>query len=383
MTTVNPINDLFSIRKQIMTTLIESGIQDKDLLNFLNNSVRELDSYVGSSLKASLTKEFGQKEWTITMDTFVRPILTKSLNDKNKDYKYVIKNISWRAGPSPIQVHYFIAENFRYNLSDDKYNSALYTRHIPDIEKRHTPDIKKGYLAMYKPYPINNQNFRSIEIFILKVQHKINSKEMKQYYQIEVKDRNLGIIRDSSPITEDNIASFRVKSNTFEEGLTAIQTRLEEIYYIRSNTPENRIQYKSLMKYAMSHTAMPVEHPSKAEKDAEQAKEGEEMFKPGEEVADVDTPDVFSDDSIPIEEPLVDENDGGVPPTEEFIDHDFHNDEKPEFEEEAEKESGDESEKEETAGNEEMKLNDGLGHSISEMIIFDKFLESEKTISYP
>ncbi len=337
---VNPGVYLCSLKQKISETMkgmSDLGINNQSLTNSLKDALRKVDSVVHNDIKKALlekfsTEEFGECKWNIKIDNYIVPTLVKG---RRNEYKYIIKNITWENGPSIHEVHYFIMERFMYYLVSKEYDSRLYTRNIPGIEKR--------YSSTFIPLPINHKEFGPIEVFISRIVHKINEKEMKQYYKLQVVDNKYQIhkkvydeqkkqsIVQTVPIVQN------IDAKTKEGLFLKLQERLEGVFYMRENTPESREAYKQLMKNQIIQAAAEpaptplVRPPPTGGGDPEHDEEGQGL-------SGTDETDVYDDASIPTEEPNFDE--GGLPPTPESIDHNYHDDQNPELVKDFDEESG-------------------------------------------
>lgn len=366
------------LKKQIVDT-VNSNIEDEELINFLRSSIKKLHGYVGYNIKKKLIDKYGDKSWVIQMEVLSKPTLQKGrepLTPENKnEIMYIIKNVSWIAGPAPQEVHRSIINlGYERNLPSTTYSPHLYTRRLPFLVNRYT--------ETYNPYPIAGRKLKPIQIYLTKNLYKSNSGDNKQltttnkqqqqyYYSLEVKDRHLGSWKG------DTKTSVPILINTYkkEDALFRLQEKLEEIYFIKNNpTREEKERHSYLLKYIMEEiggvnktvvgqssvtlTNKPrgVLELSKAERDAVKAEkdaqeeiekaemEKEEIEQEGgggeQPLFGTDGPNVFDDNSIPGEEPMVGEGDGGVPPSPESLDRNYHDDERPDLEEAAERESG-------------------------------------------
>lgn len=381
------------LKKQIIDT-VSSNINDEELESFLRSSIRKLHGYVGYNIKKKLIDKYGDKSWVITMKMLSKPALQKGrdIEEKN-DIIYMIENVSWIAGPSAMEVHRTIMKDYERNLPSTKFNPALFSRRLPFLGNRYT--------QYFTPYPIDGKRMKPIQIYLTKNWYKVNSgdnKDLKQYqgYSLEVKDRRLGSwkgdIKTSMPVL--------IKALKLEETFYILQEKLEEIYFIRPNNPssEDRARHAHIMKYmvevtigdpnpssvTLSNRERSILEISRAEREAiqaeKEAKEEEEKSSEGEQpLFGTDGPNVFDDNSIPGEQPEVGEDPGAIPPTPEEMDHNFNNDERPDLEEEAEKESGEipsETEDREEVPEDAQTESVMKEYSIDELMAIDKDIMS-------
>jgi hypothetical protein len=331
---INPGVYLCSLKQKISETMkgmSELGIDNQSLNNSLKDALKKVDSVVYSDIKKALVEKFGEWKWSIKVDNYIIPTLAKG---RRNDYKYIIKNISWVSGPSIHEVHYFIVERFLYYLTSKEYDSKIYTRNIPGIEKR--------YSSLFTPMPINGKEFQPIEVFISRIIHRISEKEVKQFYKLEVTDSKYKVNRKfydeqkHQNIVEQVPIVQNINAKTKEGLFLKLQENLEGVFYMRENTPENRENYKQLMKNQIIQISAepPLVRPSSGGGGGGDPEHDEE----GQGLAGTDETDVYDDASIPTEEPNFDE--GGLPPTPESIDHNYHDDSNPEIMEKFEEESG-------------------------------------------
>lgn len=390
-----------SINNLILQVVNDPNVKDDQLKKYLHATANDLSGYSGSILKDRLTARFGDCDWEISMSSYTKPAIFKN-NDKRNVIRYVIKKLAWKAGPSMTEVHSYIAENMAFCLDKKEFDHNVYYRKQPFLTNR--------YVQTYAPTPFSNRKWKPIKININKLVHKVNEKEMKQFYQLEVMDRRLGAFN------KDNTQKPLIFQGTSKEDvLIQFQGVIEEIFYTGNGTADNRIRYAALLRYEntpvneyqsldqLQHqlqqqqqhllalykdqyngysdsggpmisalpsnmiitaaTADAKDGPkSRAEKMAEEGEEqaaeevkeskggeredeggGERGMESsdgptGTEISDTDGPDVSSDNTIPIEEPIVGE--GGVPPSEESVEHNYHDDARPDLEDAARRESG-------------------------------------------
>jgi hypothetical protein len=277
--TNNPGNQLISLKKEISKTIEEIkklGGNTDSLENTLTDCVHKIDNYMGTKLHSGLVSRFGNHGWKVRVDNYSRPFLSKS--NKN-DYRYVLKNISWTNGPNPRQVFFYVLENFKYYLQSYEFDSRMFTRLLPGIDKR--------YKCEYLPLPMNGKDFLPIEINISRVYNKINDTVTLQYYLIDAVDTKLGI--------------QNIRGETKEEVFTKFQEALETIYYSPTYSP----QYKQLARSERIISASDEEGDSEAEvaEEVPPPQDSVEEREPGEPSGE-DYHDVDSD-SIPEENPDV------------------------------------------------------------------------------
>jgi hypothetical protein len=282
--TTNPGNQLISLKKEISKTIEEIkklGGNTDSLENTLTDCVHKIDNYMGTKLHSGLVSRFGNHGWKVRVDNYSRPFLSKS--SKN-DYRYILKNISWTNGPNPRQVFFYVLENFKYYLQSYEFDSRMFTRLLPGIDKR--------YRCEYLPLPMNGKDFLPIEINISRVYNKINDTVTLQYYLIDAVDTKLGI--------------QNIRGETKEEVFTKFQEALETIYYSPTYSP----QYKQLARSeriisasddvdSEAEEAQEVPPPPPAAPPADSVEEREPGEPSGSDYHDVDS------DSIPEENPDV------------------------------------------------------------------------------
>lgn len=306
---MSPGQYLTELRKQLSSTIDNMkrlGIDLNPNELTLDESLAKIDNYLGNKLKEGLIKTFGDCGWSIKIDNYFRPFLSKGAT-KN-DYRYILKNISWKNGPSSHQVFFYILENFKYYLQSNVYDPKLFSRTIPNIEKR-----GKSY---FFPRSINGKEFKPIEINISRIYHKINEKTTLQYYIIDVVDKKLQI---------ENI-----KHESKQGVFTKLQDMLEHIYYL----PRYNETHKQLLKYEVlpiitpslqeDNTPVTISNSSKlasrmiktsssssSSSTASQQNKQEE-FVEGDGLSGTDQTDIHND-SIPPEEAEFDRNESGEP----------------------------------------------------------------------
>jgi hypothetical protein len=368
----NPALYLGSLKQQIsdmIKGMEEAGIVDSPLYNSIKNASKNIDTTVHNSIKKALIDKFGEHGWVIKLDYFMVPVLNKGA--RRTDYRFVLKNIAWKNGPGIHEVHYFVIEHFVCYLQSSEFDFRVYSRVLPGIEKRYVYKYIPGkqsspievnirekrqngkptefkvvmndprVISSFVPLPINNKYFMPITVFISKIRHKINEKEMQQYFQLTVNEPRYMI--DS------------IQGNTMSDLFTQLQEALETNFYQRENTPKLREANAFLMKNMIISASAeppgptqplvrnkegdpeeagedPVEEASEtpeqeAAEEQQEAEANQDHSEEGEGLSGTDQPDTLSDSSIPQEESNFDM--GGTPPSQEMIDHNYHDDSNP------------------------------------------------------
>jgi hypothetical protein len=400
--TTRQIGNMKQQLSEMMSYLKDAGLLENNLSNNLKSASKTVDTLLHRTIKKTLANKFGDYGWDVKIDSYLVPVINKGGGGRRTDCRYVIRKVSWKNGPTIHEVHYFLVEEYVQYLHTTKYESHMFNRSLPGIEKRYTAiqknvkEVKpiefimneqttggKGIepkrqmvvrdpniLSTFSPLPINEKLMNPVEIFISKSIHKINGREMKTQLQLVVNNPKLGI--------------GMLHGSTYQEVFQKLQESLESVFYMRENNPESRERNAEFMKYIItaspptsnttvsSSSAGPGPEPLVRSHDEEEAGEGaeekgeteaEEMKEEAEEaehseegqgLSGTDQTDTH-DDSIPPEE--ADFDMGGLPPDPESIDHNYHDDQNPELIKDFMDESGGSDEKGEDEAAEE-KLED-------------------------
>jgi hypothetical protein len=297
----------------------EKGIEDEDLHSKLNDAINTIDGYVLDNIRHALIKKFGGRQWKVELETVAYPTLRGS---RRIAFKYIIKHVTWTdrdlTGPDKHTLFYFMKEELHNYMTHTEFNEAMFTRFAPQLTRR--------FISYFNPFPISGKRMPRIPVFISKIFYKSSDSKMKaEGYLLHV--------RDSKFLIND------IKAKTIEDVLLILQKSIENIYYMKENNPEIRNANQYLMQKIVSAESSEANESVEADEAKSTSTKGDtEHDEEAQEISGTDSTEVRGVNTLPGEEPNFDMT--GQPPSQEMIDHNYHDDQSPELEERAAEEAG-------------------------------------------